>query len=114
MENVEQHIDITSLNDLKDIMESEYETLINTFLADSEARIVDIQASITANDAEALRKSAHSIKGSSSNVCAIALSEFARLLEHMGKEGTTSGAQQKLDGLKLEFVTVTEILRSTL
>ncbi len=114
MANVEDHVDIASLNDLKDIMESEYETLINTFLSDSEARIVDIQASISANDAEALRKSAHSIKGSSSNVCAIALSECARILEHMGKEGTTAGAQAKLDELKTEFVVVTGILRGTL
>lgn len=114
MDNVDQHIDIASLNDLKDIMESEYETLINTFLSDSEARIVDIQDAISANDAEALRRSAHSIKGSSSNVCAIALSEFARVLEHMGKEGSTAGAQEKLDGLKSEFQTVVTILRGTL
>lgn len=114
MGNIEDHVDIASLNDLKDIMESEYETLINTFLSDSEARIVDIQTAISAADAEALRKSAHSIKGSSSNVCAIALSEHARILEHMGKEGTTQGAQEKLNELKSEFDVVTTILRGTM
>ncbi|CBL46760.1 Probably signal protein, hpt [gamma proteobacterium HdN1] len=110
----EDHVDIDSLNDLKDIMESEYEMLINTYLSDSEARIVDIQAAIDSADADALRKSAHSIKGSSSNVCATALAEIARLLENAGKEGTTNGMQAKLDELKAEFAVVTEILRGTL
>lgn len=114
MSNAEDHVDIGSLNDLKEIMESEYETLIDTFLSDSEARIVDIQAAIDAQDAEALRKSAHSIKGSSSNVCATQLSELARQLEHAGKEGSLAGCADILVRLRAEFVMVTEILRSTL
>lgn len=112
--NPEQHVDVSALQDLKDIMESEFETLINTFVMDSTSKMGELAEAIAANDADALRKVAHSLKGSSSNICAGALSEFARQLEFMGKEGSTAGAAAILEQLKKEFENVKAVLENNL
>ncbi|MFZ5603036.1 MAG: Hpt domain-containing protein [Pseudomonadota bacterium] len=109
--NPERHVDVSALQDLKEIMESEFETLIDTFIADSTSKLEELALAIAASDADALRKVAHSLKGSSSNICAGELSELARQLEFMGKEGTTSGAAAILQQLRGEFTTVAAILQ---
>ena len=112
--NPEQHVDVSALQDLKEIMESEFETLINTFVMDSLSKIDELVGAIAANDADALRKIAHSLKGSSSNICAAQLSELARQLEFMGKDGVTDGASGIIEQLKVEFEVVKGILQSNL
>ncbi|NPU94103.1 MAG: Hpt domain-containing protein [Gammaproteobacteria bacterium] len=112
--NPERHVDVSALQDLKEIMESEFETLIDTFIADSTNKLEELAAAIAASDADALRKVAHSLKGSSSNICAGELSELARQLEFMGKEGTTSGAAAILQQLRGEFITVAAILQKNI
>ena len=112
--NPEQHVDVSALQDLKEIMESEFETLINTFVMDSLSKIEELMDAIAGNDADALRKIAHSLKGSSSNICAAKLSELARQLEFMGKDGSTTGAADILEQLKVEFEVVRDILQSSL
>ncbi len=112
--NPQQHVDISALQDLKDIMEGEFATLINTFVLDSENKLEELAAAIASNDADALRKVAHSLKGSSSNICAGELSEMARQLEFMGKEGSTAGATEILMQLRTEFVNVKTVLENNL
>lgn len=112
MVNPADHVDIDSLAELKDIMEDEFDILIDTFVADSEAKIAILSEVIAAADAEELRKVAHSLKGSSSNVCAAQFSEFARQLEHMGKEGSTDGAAEIYESLKQEFTNVVDTLKN--
>ena len=84
--------------------------LLDTFIADSEAKVDEIGTIISGGDAEALRQVAHSIKGSSGNVCATSLSEIARQLEAMGKDGDISGAPEVYEALKVEFVIIKDIL----
>lgn len=112
--NAEQHIDIGALQDLKEIMEGEFETLINTFIQDSSSKLDELEAAIATADADALRKVAHSLKGSSSNICAGPMSELAKQLEFLGKEGSVSGAQTILVHLRTEFATVQTLLKSHL
>ena len=110
----EEHVDIAALQDLKEIMESEFETLIDTFIADSTSKLQELSDAIGAADADALRKVAHSLKGSSSNICAGALSELARQLEYIGREGSTQGADVVLGTLRMEFESVRKVLQSQL
>ena len=83
---------------------------MDTFIVDSESKIEEIAGVIADGDAEALRQVAHSIKGSSGNVCASALSEVARQLEAMGKDEDISGAPEVFEALKVEFATTKDIL----
>ena len=110
----EQHVDIAALQDLKEIMESEFETLINTFIMDSLNKLKELDEAIGTSDPEALRKVAHSLKGSSSNICAGELSELARQLEFLGREGSTDGATALLENLREEFEVVKEVLQNNL
>lgn len=110
----EQHVDISALQDLKDIMEDEYANLINTFITDSSTKLDELATIIARADADGLRKTAHSLKGSSSNICAGALSEQARQLEFMGKEGQVEGAAVLLEQMKTEFQTVKTILSQSI
>ncbi len=110
MTNPEEHIDVEALQDLKEIMESEFETLINTFIQDSQHKIAQLEEVIGNGDAESMRKLAHSLKGSSSNICALSLSEFAKEIELLGKEGVIEGARSWLEKFKTEFNTVQKIL----
>lgn len=114
MINIEDHLDIEALKDLKDIMENEFETLVNTFITDSQSKLDELDEVVAADDAEAIRKLSHSLKGSSSNVCALKLSEMARELEAMGKDQQTAGAQELLLRLKQEFENVSQVLRNNL
>lgn len=106
----EQHVDISALQDLKDIMEDEYANLINTFITDSTTKLAELAAVIAKADADGLRKTAHSLKGSSSNICAGALSEQAKQLEFIGKEGSVEGAAALLKQMETEFQAVKTIL----
>ena len=114
MTSIEEHLDMAALQDLKEIMESEYETLVKTFISDSEKKLEQLEEVVQTGDPESLRKLAHSLKGSSSNVCALKLSEYARQLEAMGKEGQTEGADEALVHLKAEFSVVARILNDSL
>ncbi len=114
MSNPADHLDIGALQDLKEIMEGEFETLVNTFISDSHNKVDELTNVLQQQDCDALRKVAHSLKGSSSNVCAFRLSELARQLEMMGKEETLDGADELLTSLREEFVLVSDILANNL
>ena len=77
-------------------------------------RVEELGHILQVRDADALRKVAHSLKGSSSNVCAFRLSEFARQLEMLGKEEKLDGAEQILESLREEFSRVSGILTNNL
>lgn len=61
--------------------------VITSFVATVKEQIEKIEAAIKGNDAETVRKEAHSIKGGAANLTAQKLSEVAFELEEIGKSG---------------------------
>jgi HPt (histidine-containing phosphotransfer) domain-containing protein len=61
--------------------------LIEAFLADGRQQMAAIDAALTAGDAEALVRPAHTLKSSSATVGAMRLSATARELEMAGRSG---------------------------
>ena len=114
MSKPEDHLDIVALKELKDIMEEEFDTLVATFIRDSSNKVEELADIIEAGDPDRLRKVAHSLKGSSSNVCAMPLSELARQLEQLGREGTLAGAADLLERLRDEFQQVATLLNNNI
>lgn len=106
------HIDQVALGELKMIMESDFDLLITTFVNDSRDRISALRSAIAAGDANAVRASAHSFKGSSLNICAPLLSELCRQLEAEGKEGQLISAPELLASIEAEFAAVCASLGS--
>jgi len=106
------HIDQVALNELKMIMENDFDLLITTFITDSQERIATLKKAVAAGDAYAVRASAHSFKGSSLNICAPLLSELCRQLESEGREGQLISASDLLASVEIEFDAVCTSLRS--
>ena len=103
-------LDDAALAELEDVMEDEFDTLVQTFLADSQARIVDLEQALARGNADQLVKAAHSFKGSCINIGAPWLSELCSRLEHAGKSGNLETAATVLESVVVEFSEVARCL----
>lgn len=94
------HLDDSVLSTLRDVMEDEYPTLLEVFLKDSDERIHALHQWVSPRDAvadppssgqsdpldlKALGMTAHSFKGSSSNMGAVQLADLCRQLEELAR-----------------------------
>lgn len=100
------HVDRTVLSDLQAIMEGGYSNLLETFLTDSEVRLRQLH---DARSAEELGMAAHSFKGSSSNMGAVALAELCRQLEERVKQQPLFGIEELVNQISREFFAVREL-----
>lgn len=73
------------------------------FLEDTPQRIAELDQSLAAGDAAKFTRAAHSIKGSSSNLGAMALRAAAEKLEHQSKNAGLGGVTLLVDAVKTEF-----------
>jgi HPt (histidine-containing phosphotransfer) domain-containing protein len=79
----DKHLDLDILAALQEVMEEEYSTLLDTFLADCEERLDHLQKS---GDIVQLIETAHSLKGSSGNMGAIHLAALCSTLESSAQD----------------------------
>lgn len=94
----EVHLDHDVLSTLQEVMEDGYPLLLETFLSDSQERLRQLRK---ADDANQLIATAHSLKGSSSNMGAIHLAELCHQLEQQAKELSLGGIEKlvaEIDG----------------
>ncbi len=84
--------------------------LIEIYLQDTPERLADLDAALAQNDAKALMRAAHTIKGSSSNFGATRLAHLAQEIELHGKAGTCGPVPPLVPGLKAEFAAVAQAL----
>jgi HPt (histidine-containing phosphotransfer) domain-containing protein len=61
--------------------------LIDTFLADSEALLTDLQRALAEGDANRLRRAAHTLKSQGASLGTTLLADLCRTLEGMGSDG---------------------------
>jgi HPt (histidine-containing phosphotransfer) domain-containing protein len=80
--------------------------LVEAYLEDSPFLFKQMRQALAAQDAEAFRRSAHSLKTSSASLGALGFAEHARELEMMGKNRRLSVAEAGVDSLELEFAKV--------
>lgn len=71
------------------------EDVLDLFQTTSRRLLEEIEEARTAGDREALRKSAHSLKGAAANICATRVQEVARTLE----ECCSGASDDDLDAL---------------
>lgn len=95
---------------LKDVMEDEFPVLIETYLADGAVRISALRDALAAQDADTVRKTAHSFKGSSSNIGAAQLAQLCMVIEDSAHKGQLAGLDSMLDEVEQEFVAVRQSL----
>lgn len=109
--NVEgEHLDLDALNELKQVMGDDFSLLVDTFTNDSVARIESISEAIASGEPDAIRRSAHSFKGSSGNMGAPRLTELCRLLEELGHNGQVEGSHELMEQIVEEYEQVKQAL----
>ena len=112
MVNPQEHIDMETLDELKEVMEDDFQILIDTFLNDSDLRLISIRTAIESGSALDLRSAAHSFKGSSGNIGAPELSSILKILEEMGRDENITNASEVLTRVEVEYELVKESLAS--
>ncbi|MCL9799338.1 Hpt domain-containing protein [Pseudomonas sp. rhizo66] len=97
------HIDREALSVLREVMEEGYPELLDTFLADSENRLVELRK---ADNARVLSEVAHSFKGSASNMGAVRLAALCQELESEAKDKSPSEIVKLVAEISGEFADV--------
>jgi HPt (histidine-containing phosphotransfer) domain-containing protein len=75
------HLNSELLNELRELMEDDFSVLLETYLAESQRQLRGARGALENDDLEALKRFAHSLKGSSSNIGAEVLSVLCGKLE---------------------------------
>ncbi|MFT5451740.1 MAG: HPt (histidine-containing phosphotransfer) domain-containing protein [Enterobacterales bacterium] len=102
------------IEELKELMEDDFPLLLNTFLDDSNKRLVDLKFALAENNANEVRELAHGFKGSSANLGAEKLAEISSDLETMGRTEQLSGAESRFEELNNEYKIILEYFNSLL
>ena len=109
-----EHVDMEALDELKEVMEDEFSSLIHTYLDDSVMRLESLREAFAAQDADALRKAAHSFKGSCGNIGAPALADLCRRVEDISRAGEVEEAVPLMDLIASEYLEVKVVMEGFL
>ena len=88
--------------------------ILELFLADAATRLSELRRSVKAADATALEHTAHSLKGSSANLGALAFADLCHELEERSAAAQLAGAEGRLLVLEAEYRKVEAALRQVL
>ena len=80
-------LDMEIVEDLKEMMGSDYRSLVRIYLEDSPKLIGQIQIALNNRDCQALVAPAHTLKSSSANLGAMALAASAKRIELGARTG---------------------------
>jgi two-component system sensor histidine kinase/response regulator len=86
--------------------------ILNGFLSNVKQQFETIEQAIGNNNAEVVRREAHSIKGGAANLTAEGLRSIAFELENIGSSGNLGGASEILSRLVREFDRLHEFTRN--
>ena len=88
--------------------------ILTIFLEDTPVRISELRSSLTNGKTDLFVRSAHSIKGSASNVGAAELRAIAELIEHQGRQTGPAGTESMIIELEAAFARAREALQKLL
>ncbi len=97
------HLDAETLVVLKEVMEDEFQSLVDTFLSDAAMRLTDLRAAYNTQNTDSLRRAAHSFKGSSGNVGALRLAELCLQIEQTARSESLEGLDAIIDASAQEL-----------
>jgi signal transduction histidine kinase/CheY-like chemotaxis protein/HPt (histidine-containing phosphotransfer) domain-containing protein len=97
-------IDQDVIQDLLEMMGSEFTDLVRVYLEDTPKSVVQLERAAMSGNVEGLIAPAHSLKSTSANLGALSLSEMAKKIEHGARSGALPGEPVMLVGeLSAEF-----------
>jgi len=86
--------------------------IIGIYLEDTPRRLQDLKASLASSDAALFTRTAHTIKGSSANVGAVALAAAAERLEGLSRKEGLGGVAGLVAQCEAEFARAAAELRT--
>jgi len=101
-------LDDALLTELREVMGGAFATLVETFIADGERRLDEVAC---ASVDDALRRSAHALKGASANLGAVRLAAACGVLESLARSGEREGRPAALARVQAEFTVARDALR---
>jgi len=108
------HVDSTTITMLQEVMDDGFDHLVRTYIEDSDRRLQSLKDAIAGQDAEAIRQTAHSLKGSSGNLGASAMAELSLNMEQKGKSGDMDGLDDLWQQMNTEYRAVREYMEGLL
>ena len=106
------HINKDQVAELQDLLGEDFGMFLETFLADMVARCDIMVSALQAQDQDALRQAAHSLKGSTSNLGADALSDLCAQVESAALAADFSTSDQLLQAVLAEKDMVVQDIQS--
>ena len=107
---VTQHLCYDSLNSLKEVMEDDFNFLIETFIQDSQDRLAKFYELVDGDDFDAIRRASHSVKGSCSNLGALRLASLYAALERKALAKDIPNLGTDLAKIEEEFLIVKKMM----
>jgi CheY-like chemotaxis protein len=86
--------------------------VVDIFLTDAPVLIATLRSALERQDAEELRRAAHTLKSNGSTFGAVTFAELCRSVEQHAKEGRLDGVPQLLDRVEHEYRVLEEALAS--
>ncbi|TCS42420.1 Hpt domain-containing protein [Reinekea marinisedimentorum] len=108
-----QLIDSDFLNELQEILEDEFCTLIRTYVKDTSARVDVLKGAIQNQDTTSVYEVAHSIKGASLNLGVTVLSELCLQVETAAREGDLTVAERLFDTINTKASETCRVLQES-
>jgi len=102
----EGELDPRALEQLLDVIGGDraaFRDLVQSFLDDGPGLVSRLAEAVAANDADALRRAAHTLKGSASDFGAVALAALCREIEALGRAGEVAPAAPKVEAAIREY-----------
>jgi len=105
-------IDQATFDELKETAGAAFAVeLVDTFLSEAPTMLAELRRAYAAGDAEAFRRTAHSLKSNGNTFGALSLAQLAKTLELSGMEPVRAAAGAPLAALDAEYARVAQALK---
>jgi PAS domain S-box-containing protein len=104
-------LDAAALRNLRDLGGDEFlAEVVDAFLSDAPELMATLRRSLDEQNAEELRRAAHTLKSNGSTLGAAQFAELCRVLEQRAKEGELEGSSELIDRIEQEYGSLEESL----
>ncbi len=103
MGDVENSLDLDTLNELKVILEEGLNELLEEYLNDSPRQLAGLRQAVEAHDTLAIRSHAHTLKGSSGNLGIRHLYQLCANLEKQARKGDVADPEAAYTAIEAEY-----------
>ncbi|MCW8878785.1 MAG: Hpt domain-containing protein [Kangiellaceae bacterium] len=105
-------LDSTIISELQEIMGEDLGMLLETYVEDTQQKIEQLKSEIKEKNTDSIRRTAHSIKGSSKNVGATELADWCQQMETGAREENLQDVDIQLANIESSFQNVCDAIQS--